>query len=59
MKSSFCDPNSVVSVDARSLFDALCSDQCSGDDERSAFKIAIVKGSLSIVGGHNFNAGDA
>ena len=52
-------------VDAKSLFDALCSDQCYGDDERSALEIAIVKESLSIVGGrlrwipHNLNVGDA
>ncbi|CAK8990659.1 Integrase catalytic domain-containing protein, partial [Durusdinium trenchii] len=47
--ASFCDPNSIVVVDAKSLYDALCSDQCSGDDERSALEIAIIKESLSIV----------
>lgn len=55
----------MVIVDAKSLYDALCWDQCTGEDERSALEIAIIKESLSIVGGgpswvpRNFNPFDA
>ena len=62
---AFCDPNAVIIMDAKSLFDALNSDQCSGEDDRSALEIAIIKESMSVVGGrarwlpHNLNPSDA
>ena len=62
---AFCDPNAVIIMDAKSLFDALNSDQCSGEDDRSALEIAIIKESRSVVGGrarwlpHNLNPSDA
>ena len=62
---SYLDPHSIVVMDAKSLYDALNSDQSHGEDERSALEIAIIKESLSIVGGrarwlpHNFNPADS
>ena len=62
---SYMDPNSVVVMDAKALYDGLNTDQPQGDDERSALEQAIIKESLSITRGrprwipHNENPSDA
>ena len=43
----FQDPHGVCVMDAKSLFDALCSEQSQGEDDRSALEIAIIRESLS------------
>ena len=51
-------------ADAKSLYDALHSEQSHGDDDRSALEIAIIQGSLEKLRGrirwvpHNFNPAD-
>ena len=58
------DPNAVAVADAKSLFDALHSEQASGEDDRSALEIAIIQDSLQRLRGrirwvpHNFNPAD-
>ena len=62
---AFRDPRSIVVMDAKALFDGLCSEQSSGDDDRSALEIAIIKESILAVQGrprwipHNENPADA
>ena len=44
----FQDPNSVVVVDAKSLFDvSAASEQSQGDCDRTALEVAIIQDSLS------------
>ena len=43
---NYVDPKAVAIADAKSLYDALHSEQSHGDDDRSALEIAIIQGSL-------------
>ena len=60
----YLDPAAVAIADAKSLFDALHSEQASGEDDRSALEIAIIQESLQKLHGrirwipHNFNPAD-
>ena len=60
----YSDPAAVAIADAKSLFDALHSEQASGEDDRSALEIAIIQESLQKLHGrirwvpHNFNPAD-
>eukprot|EP00435_Cladocopium_sp_Y103_P022132 s1863_g5.t1 len=45
------DPHSICVMDAKSLFDALNSEQSQGDDDRSALETAIIRESLSVCRG--------
>ena len=61
---NYLDPKAVAIADAKSLYDALHSEQSHGDDDRSALEIAIIQGSLEKLRGrirwvpHNFNPAD-
>ncbi|OLQ12867.1 hypothetical protein AK812_SmicGene3197 [Symbiodinium microadriaticum] len=61
---NYTDPRAVAIADAKSLYDALHSEQSHGDDDRSALEIAIIQGSLEKLRGrirwvpHNFNPAD-
>ena len=61
----FRDPDAVIIVDAKALFDAIAYEQTAGDDRRSALEVAVIKESVSLVGGrmrwipHNHNPADA
>ncbi|CAE8697324.1 unnamed protein product [Polarella glacialis] len=58
------DPNALVVMDAKALFDAIANEQASGEDKRSALEIAVIKESIALVRGrtrwvpHNFNPAD-
>ena len=58
------DPLAVAVVDAKSLYDASVNDQSTGEDDRAALEIAIIKDSLSKLHGrlrwipHNANPAD-
>ena len=60
----YLDPKSIAIADAKSLFDALHSEQSHGDDDRSALEIAIIQQSLQRLRGrirwvpHNENPAD-
>ena len=62
---AYRDPNSVVIMDAKALYDGLNTDQSQGEDERSALEMAVIKESLLITRGrprwvpHNVNPADA
>ena len=59
------DPHSQLVMDAKGLYDNLLSEQQSGDDERAALEVTIIKEDLDAVGGkvrwvpHNKNPADA
>lgn len=59
--STYRDPHGLCVMDAKSLFDALNSEQSQGDDDRSALETAIISESLSACRGrlrwvpHNMN----
>lgn len=59
--STYRDPHGLYVMDAKSLFDALNSEQSQGDDDRSALETAIISESLSACRGrlrwvpHNMN----
>ena len=61
----YSDPSVIAVADAKSLFDALHSEQASGEDDRSALEIAIIQESLQKLSGrirwvpHNVNPADA
>ena len=60
----YVDPLAVAIVDAKSLFDASVNEQSTGEDDRAALEIAIIKDSLSKLHGrlrwipHNANPAD-
>ncbi|CAE7655781.1 GIP [Symbiodinium sp. CCMP2592] len=60
----YVDPLSVAVVDAKSLFDASIADQSTGEDDRAALEVAIIKDSLAKLRGrlrwvpHNTNPAD-
>ncbi|CAL1150714.1 unnamed protein product, partial [Cladocopium goreaui] len=59
------DPHSVCVMDAKSLYDALNSEQSQGDDDRSALETAIIRESMSVCRSrprwipHNMNPADS
>ena len=61
----FQDPHGVCVMDAKSLYDALCSEQSQGEDDRSALEVAIIRESLSVCRSrprwipHNCNPADS
>eukprot|EP00435_Cladocopium_sp_Y103_P020466 s1075_g5.t1 len=61
----FQDPHGVCVMDAKSLFDSLCSEQSQGEDDRSALEVAIIRESLSVCRSrprwvpHNCNPADS
>ena len=63
--STYRDPHGLCVMDAKSLFDALNSEQSQGDDDRSALETAIVRESLPACRGrlrwvpHNMNPADS
>ena len=63
--ANYRDPAAIAVADAKSLFDALHSEQAHGEDDRAALEIAIIKDSLSRLKGrirwvpHNVNPADA
>eukprot|EP00435_Cladocopium_sp_Y103_P055556 s1879_g18.t1 len=63
--ATYRDPHSICVMDAKSLFDALNSEQSQGDDDRSALETAIIRESLSVCRGrprwvpHNVNPSDS
>ena len=62
---NFVDPHSICVMDAKSLYDALNSEQSQGDDDRSALETAIIRESLNVCRGrprwvpHNRNPADS
>ena len=56
----YSDPAAIAVADAKSLFDALHSEQASGEDDRAALEVAIIQDSLARLQGrirwvpHNF-----
>ena len=60
----FADPLSVAVVDAKSLYDNVVADQSTGEDDRAALEVAIIKDSIAKLQGrlrwipHNTNPSD-
>eukprot|EP00435_Cladocopium_sp_Y103_P070714 s172_g35.t2 len=63
--SIYRDPHSICVMDAKSLYDALNSEQSQGDDDRSALETAIIRESMSVCRSrprwvpHNMNPADS
>ena len=61
----FTDPGSILVVDAKSLYDAMNTEQSHGSDDRVALELAIIRESVTVVRGrvrwvpHNANPSDA
>lgn len=59
------DPHSIIVMDAKSLYDALRSEQSQGDDDRCALEISIIRESVISTKGrprwvpHNKNPADS
>ena len=62
--TEYRDPDAIAVADAKSLFDALHSEQAHGEDDRAALEIAIIQDSLARLRGrirwipHNVNPAD-
>ena len=60
----YADPECILIMDSKSLFDALSNETMSGDCERSQLEYAVIKESISLVRGrcrwlpHNKNPAD-
>ena len=58
-------PDSLVVIDAKSLFDSLKSEQTMQEDRRAALEVAAIRDDLALLNGqprwfpHNFNPSDA
>ena len=60
----YMDPECILVVDAKAVYDALCSETCSGDCERSQLEYAVIRESTTLLNArprwvpHNRNPSD-